>query len=276
MIAAFSANAPRTRPHRGDPVKLANWYDYPQYFDMVFRDETAQEMEFFEAAFERYADGPVQRLYEPGCGSGRLVVASAARGYDVIGLDLSKAMLRYLRRKLRRRGLQAELVHGDMVDYRTAEPVDAAFCTFNTFRHLMDDEAAIGHLNSVAASLRSGGIYILGFHLIPLDAFETCIERWKAKHGPTTVHTTLRVLDFDRRTRSEQIRISVTAKYHAKTVRCRAEFPLRLYTHEQVSDLLSRLTDFELVGVHDFDYDIDGTCPIDEDLMDAVFVLRKR
>ena len=52
-------------------VQLADWYDYPQYFDMVFRDETAMEVAFFEEAFKKFAIGKVKRVLEPGCGSGR-------------------------------------------------------------------------------------------------------------------------------------------------------------------------------------------------------------
>ena len=93
---------------------MAEWYKYPQYFDMLFRDETADEVEFFEAAFERYALRDVQRVFEPGCGSGRLVVAMAAQGYDVTGLDLSEAMIAYIQRKLKRRKLEATCLLGDM------------------------------------------------------------------------------------------------------------------------------------------------------------------
>ncbi|XZE53032.1 class I SAM-dependent methyltransferase [Planctomycetaceae bacterium SH139] len=257
-------------------MKLSNWYDYPQYFDMVFRDETAYEVDFFEAAFTKYASGPVRRLYEPGCGSGRLVVAMAALGYEVCGLDLSKPSLSYLRRKLRRRGLTAELVEGDMLEYQPTETIDAAFCTFNTFRHLLSQEAALTHLRSVARSLRPGGIYILGFHIIPLDADEDCIERWRAKHGKTAVTTTLQVVDFNRDERRERLRVTLTAKTEAKTIRCRTEFPLRLYTHQQVEQLFQQLPEYELVGIHDFDYAIDESRELDDDLTDAVFVLRKR
>lgn len=82
---------------------MENWYDHPQYFDMVFRNETAAEVAFFDQAFRRFADLPVRRLLEPGCGSGRLVAEMAARGYRVTGLDLSQAMLDYLARRLKRR-----------------------------------------------------------------------------------------------------------------------------------------------------------------------------
>ncbi len=70
---------------------------------MVFRDETQMEVEFFEEAFKRFATGTVQKVMEPGCGSGRLIAEMAARGYQCTGLDLSVPSLAYLRNRLKRR-----------------------------------------------------------------------------------------------------------------------------------------------------------------------------
>ncbi|NNE01138.1 MAG: class I SAM-dependent methyltransferase [Pirellulaceae bacterium] len=244
---------------------------------MVFRDETAMEVDFFEEAFNRFATGDVRRVLEPGCGSGRLVVAMAERGYDVTGLDLSQPMLQYLRRRLKRRGLNAATVLGDMTEMQFDRKFDAAFCTFNTFRHLMSDADAIKHLRCVAEHLRKGGLYILGFHCIPLDADEDCIERWKASSGGTKVSATLRVLDFDRASRQEVLRVSIKAtKRNGKIERIRTDFPLRLYTHDQAEALLNQVADqFEIASLYDFGYDIHWPVELDEDLADAVFVLRR-
>ena len=257
---------------------MEDWYDHPQYFDMVFRNETAAEIAFFAAAFDRFADGPVRSVLEPGCGSGRLVAAMAARGYQVTGLDLSQSMLDYLDRRLRRRGLQADLVLGDMTEMVFDRPFDAAFCTFNTFRHLIQEQDAISHLKSVAECVRPGGLYLLGFHLIPLDADPECIERWQASHGGTKVNVTLRVIDFDRRKRQEMLRVSIKAqKRSGKVDRIRSEFPLRIYTPAQAKQLLKKVDDlFEIRSIHDFDYDIDETRDFDNDLTDALFVLKRR
>jgi SAM-dependent methyltransferase len=259
---------------------MATWYDHPQYFDMVFRDETAAEVKFFEQAFDRFASGSVRRLLEPGCGSGRLVAAMAARGYDVTGLDLSKPMLDYLRRRLKRRGLKGHLVLGDMtsMQFNTKRKFDSAFCTFNTFRHLTEEADAIAHLRSVADNLRPGGLYILGMHLIPMDADPECIERWQASHGGTKVNVTLRVIDFDRKTRKEMLRVSVKAqKRSGKIERIRSEFPLRIYTPAQAKRLLRKVSDvLEIRGIYDFDYDIDEEREFDNDLTDALFVLKRR
>lgn len=256
--------------------ELANWYDFPQYFDMVFRDETAAEVDFFLAAFERFADGAVKRVFEPGCGSGRLVTAMASEGFDVTGIDLNVPSLNYLRRKLHRRGLTATLTQADFTNLDLPGAFDAAFCTFNTFRHLTDEKSAVSHLKSVAAHLRPGGLYILGLHIIPLDAEKQCIERWKASHGVTTVNVTLRVTDFNRRKRIEQIHVVLTARSPGKTIRCRTDFPLRLYTVEQFQQTLAAVPELQIVGSYDFNYDLESPREIDDDLIDSVFVLKKQ
>ena len=89
---------------------------------------------------------------------------------------------------------------------------DAAYCTFDSFRHLLTEQAARRHLECVAESLRPGGIYILGFHLLPLDAAEECTEHWTGRHGRTQVSVTLRVLATDRRRRMETLRVSLLVR----------------------------------------------------------------
>jgi hypothetical protein len=124
----------------------ADWYDYPQYYDLSFRSETRLEADFIEAACRKYAAFPVRRLLEPACGSGRLIAELAARGYQLTGLDLSQPSLNYLRRRLARRKLSAQVFRADMADFQVDQPVDAAYCTFDGFRHLLSEEAARRHL----------------------------------------------------------------------------------------------------------------------------------
>ncbi len=266
----------KPKPKASKSAQLADWYDYPQYFDMVFRDETAMEVEFFEAAFKRYVSGKVKRVLEPGCGSGRLIAEMASRGYRCTGIDLSVPSLRYLKNRLARRGLKAKLYQADFTNIDIPEQFDAAFCTFNTFRHLTDEASAVSHLQSVADHLRPGGIYILGFHILPPDVLESCIERWTAKHSTTTVHVTLRVLEFMRRKRLEQIRVTVTAKRPHDTIKLRTEFPLRLYTAPQALKTIASVPDLEIASIYDFNYDIDNPVEIDADSIDTIFILRKK
>ena len=259
------------------PKKIlqASWYDYPRYYDIAFRSETRLESDFFEAAFKKYCPFHVRRVLEPACGTGRLVAEMARRGYRMTGLDLNEPSLEFLRQRLARQGRRASVLCADMADFRLPGPIDAAFCTFDGFRHLLDEQSARNHLQCVADHLRPGGIYILGFHLLPLDADEECTERWTERQRRTQVTVTLRVLETDRRRRIERLRVSLLARTGEKEVRLRHDFPFRMYTAAQFRRLLRSVPAFELCDVYDFWYEIDQTFPFDDELADAVFVLRK-
>lgn len=253
----------------------ADWYDFPQYYDLAFRSETVPEADFIEAACRKYCTGDVRRMLEPACGTGRLLTELAGRGYDLVGLDLSKPSLAYLRRRLARRKLKAEILHADMSDFELSEPVDAAYSTFDGFRHLLTEEAALSHLQSVVHALRPGGIYLLGFHLLPPDADEECTERWSESRGQTKVTVTLRVLETSRARRVEKLRVCLLVRSRGKELRLRHDFEFRMYTAGQFVQLLEKVPEFELCDVYDFWYDIDDPLVLDDEISDTVFVLRK-
>jgi len=260
-----------------------SWTDYPQYYDLLFRDETPYEAFFIERAFEKYLpevwnSGKPRRLYEPASGTGRLVAKLAKEGFDVVGCDLAETALAYTRKRLTRQKLHAELHHADMTSFVANPPAHLAYCFVNTFRYLLTDALALQHLAAVADSLCQGGIYLLGFHIIPLDADEECVERWSATHGRTKVDGTLRVTEFDRQRRVEQIRISIEAKIAGskkEKISFHDDFQFRLYTAGQFRALLAKCPQFELVDVYDFNYDIDEPLPLDDEISDTVAVLRK-
>lgn len=254
----------------------ARWYDYPQYYDLALRAETKREADFIEAACRKYVPFRVRRMLEPACGTGRLLAELAARGYRMTGLDLSRPSLAYLRRRLQRRGLRAELFEQDMSQFRLKYPVGAAFCTFNSFRHLTSEDQARAHLHSVAQSLRPGGIYILGLHLLPERGSGECLERWTAKRGQTRVTVTLRVLSTDRRRRLENLRVSMLVRTPRRQFRLRDEFAFRIYTPAQFHELLAWVPQLEICGLHDFWYEIDRQIEPDDLVGDVVFILRRR
>jgi len=116
---------------------LANWYDYPQYYDIAFQANTSREADFIEAVCRKYCHFKVGRFLEPACGTGRLIATLAGRGYEMTGFDLSRPALSYLRRQLAKRRLYAETFPAEMSDFRLGRSADSAYCLINTFRHLL-------------------------------------------------------------------------------------------------------------------------------------------
>ncbi len=120
-------------------IGTANWYDHPQYYDIAFQSYTAGEADFIEAACRKYCPFAVRRLLEPACGSGRLTACLAGRGHQMTGFDINPSALSYLRRRLARQHLQAEIFEAEMSDFHIGRPVDAAYCTVGAFRYLLTE-----------------------------------------------------------------------------------------------------------------------------------------
>lgn len=251
-------------------------YAWPQYWDIAFRSETKREADFLEAAARRYAQIPVRRILEPGCGGGRLVVKLARRGFDVTGFDISPSAVQYVRSRLKRRGLPGTVLLADMAHFDLPHPVDAAICPLNTFRHLVRWKDAVSHLRCVARALVPGGLYVLGLHLMPAEVDGFCQERWRARHGKTTVTFSLRVLHFDLPARRELIRFCLHVRRPGGVLRLRTDTTLRIYTARDMRRLLDQVPELELCDVFDFWYDIDEPLELDDEIADCVLVLRRR
>jgi SAM-dependent methyltransferase len=282
-------------------VMNTSWYDYPEWFEIGFQNETKKEADFFEAAFKRWCKFPVRRVLEPACGSGRLVVEMARRGYDVTGFDLSEPSLDYLRRELKHRKLKAHVLKADMTKFRFPKRFDSASCTFNSFRILTTESTARSHLQSVAAALRPGGLFFLGLHLAPPGIEPLGMERWVGQRGRTHVTTTLRVIASNPRQRVERLKINLLVRQFSRNghstngksngqkekngklsaadatiTRLQDEFDYRLYTAPQILKLFKSVPQFELLETFDFWYDMNDPQKLDDDACDTLFVLRRR
>lgn len=263
----------------------ACWYDYPAYYDLSMREDTPAETAFLADVGEKYCDFKVKTFLEPACGTGRVLTQLAARGFQVLGYDQNEASLKYLRRRLRRRKLQDRCViyTADMRDFTLPDgfsQVDVAYNLVNTFRCLLSEDDAVAHLRCVARALRSGGLYILALHLLPLDVDLSSTERWTQCHGNTQVTVTLRVLNASRKKRVENLRMSMLVRTgngeNRRELRLRDEFSFRMYTASEFLKMLKKVPEFELLDVYDFWYDINEPLKLDDWITDTVFVLRKK
>ncbi len=256
----------------------ASLYDYPRYYDLVFGSDWKAEFDFLRGCFARYArlsTGEVRRVFEPACGTGRLLFRLGAAGLDVSGLDLNENAVKYCNRRLQRHGLPASCVVGDMTDFRLRRKVDAAFNTINSFRHLTEEQQAHDHLLCVANALRTGGLYILGFDLTPTRGKSLDEESWSARRGHLCVNTQLWSKQCDLRRRQQRFGMRCEVYTPTDSFCLEQEIAFRTYTAEQFRRLLEEVRLFEIAAVYDFAYELDSPIHIDVRTQDVVYVLRK-
>jgi SAM-dependent methyltransferase len=251
-------------------------YDYPKYYDLVYGSDWKAEVDFLHDCFARFASGKVRRIFEPACGTGRLMYRMARSGFDVCGLDLNAKAVDFCNARLQRHGFPASARVGDMSSFKLKRKVDAAFNTINSFRHLSTEAQALGHLQCVARALRKGGIYILGLHLTPTVGAPLDAESWSARCGNLAVLSRVWVISRDRRRRGERVGMSFDVYTPRRQFRILGESSFRMYTAGQMQQLLDEADDFEVTSVHDFAYDAGKPSEIGPATEDVVYVLRRK
>ena len=147
----------------------------PAYLRNAFTKGTEQEVAFL---VERLALKPPARILDAGCGPGRHALALAARGFDVVGVDLSPD---FVDLALAAADEHATFVVGDIRDLDYVAEFDAVICLcqggFGLLGGGADEDRALARLTR---ALRPGGslalsafnAYFAVRHLEPEESFD--------------------------------------------------------------------------------------------------------
>jgi SAM-dependent methyltransferase len=138
-------------------------------------EQTRMEADYLAQALEAPSDG---RILDAPCGTGRLTLDLARRGFQTTGVDIAESYVRDATEQARQQGLHAEFSHRDMRELPWSDEFDAAFCFGNSFGY-MDDESNAAFLKTVARCLKPGARFILDTGFVAeclLPAFQE--KRW--------------------------------------------------------------------------------------------------
>jgi SAM-dependent methyltransferase len=201
-VRADTTRRPRTRrpePPGGAGARLdahrAREYTAPRLYEIAFDLNRKSEVDFLVHCFRTYARGPVRRVLDIACGTGPHLMRLADRGYRMSGLDLSAKNVEFLRERLSARGHAADLMVGDMTDFRLARVVDAAICMQDSQGHLLTNEALLRHLRCVAAALRRGGLYVFDRYMASSWTNPARSWSWSKRRGRLIVRASFSALN---------------------------------------------------------------------------------
>jgi SAM-dependent methyltransferase len=177
----------------------------------------AGDVEFYLDCARRFG-GPILEL---AAGTGRVLVPLAKAGYDVVGVDLSCAMLRVADAKLRRdpqAAGRAQLVEGDMRDFSLARRFSLALIPARAFQHVIEPGDQRRTLRCIHGHLEAGGHLVVDIFDPKFDVLALTAEEMKPqtvrhplsgnllrrttigrRHDPLeqVVHETLRLEELD-------------------------------------------------------------------------------
>jgi SAM-dependent methyltransferase len=131
--------------------------DYLRTTERLSEEQLLSEVDFVEERLGIERGGAVLDL---ACGTGRHAVELARRGYEVVGFDLSLAMLARASEEAQERGAKLNFVQGDMREMSFAEQFDGVYCWNTSFGYFEDDKNTTV-VDRIRGALKAGGLLLL-------------------------------------------------------------------------------------------------------------------
>ncbi len=132
--------------------------DYDRFVDWPAR--LAMEIPALEKVLAAH---DARRMLDAACGTGRHAIALARRGCQVVGADLSAAMVEQARRNATAAGVEIPFHQAGLGHLASLPggPFDAVLCLGHSLPHLLSAAEVCEALRDMAAALRPGGVLLL-------------------------------------------------------------------------------------------------------------------
>lgn len=170
---------------------------------------------------------PGMRVLDVPCGTGRIASRLAARGCDVVGVDITDRFLEVARA----RDDGVEYLKADMRELSFEQDFDAALCFWGSFGYF-DEEGNLSQATAAARALRPGGRY-----LIDVPALESILARFGERNWFEVDGT---IVLEERSFAITTGRIETTWTFLRGGQRAEHRSSMLLYTVRDLSDLLVR------------------------------------
>jgi SAM-dependent methyltransferase len=131
--------------------------DYLRAAEKITDQQLEREVDFIEQSLGVERGGTVLDL---ACGTGRQAVELSKRGYQVVGFDLSLAMLARASDEAQERATKLNFVQGDMREMSFKEQFDGVYCWNTSFGFFEEEKNAIV-VDRIHTALKGGGLLLL-------------------------------------------------------------------------------------------------------------------
>jgi SAM-dependent methyltransferase len=230
-------------------------YRYPHYYEIALApDNPGHEVDFFEAAIDKYSKAGVRRVFELGAGTAPYLAEWHKRGYAYCGLDLSPEMVQFGRDKARQLGIDASFVLGDMRELdRGLGLFDHAYVLLGSL-YVRSNREFLDHLDRVADLLAPGGLYLLD-SFVWFRIFHDYKRSWTRRKDGVTVHTRYRAELIDAVAQTYDECLTLTVDDHGVAVTINGRVPAKVFFPQEFLCLVELTGRFEFIGwYNDFSF----------------------
>lgn len=238
------------------------------YYDLLSAGDIDTKNSVIEKILKQYK---VKTVLDLTCGTGAQILWLAKCGYQVIGADLSPALLEIAKAKLQQENLAIELIKGDMCDLRIGK-FDAVITIFNAIGHLTKTDFEIA-IKNIHGNLKLGGLYI--FDIFNLEAMtDVAVNNLAMDVRKTVGDTKIQNIQYSKIDREQGLLTS----YDVFTIQSensepeimKGEFALQIYSAKALQEMLIE-NGFEVIE----QCGIDGKNFVEDKTINILTVARK-
>lgn len=137
-------------------------YNQPKYYEIAFKFiNTEDQVKLFEKFIKKYSKIKVKKVLDIACGPALQLREFAKKKYISTGIDSNPQMINYLKKISLKEGLKINAVKADMNKFHLKNKVDFSYIMMGSIVYAKNNEIFLSHLNSVANTLKSGGLYLI-------------------------------------------------------------------------------------------------------------------
>lgn len=142
---------------------MADYEGFAEVYDTFMQDTPYDEWTaYIERIWEHYGLKP-KLVCDLACGTGNMTTRLAAKGYDMIGIDLSDSMLAKAREKSPESILY---LNQDMREFELFGTVDSIICLCDSINYITDSEDLLTVFELANNYLDPGGLFIFDINTI--------------------------------------------------------------------------------------------------------------
>lgn len=138
-------------------ARLPSLYRDPAHYDLLAQMTAPDDLPFYRTLAGEHG-GPVLEL---GCGTGRISIALASEGAEVVGVDAAPAMIEAAGAKAAALGVGLTLALGDIRSFDLGRTFPLVLLTYNTLNHLLELESIERCLTSVKKHMDARSTFVI-------------------------------------------------------------------------------------------------------------------
>ena len=223
-------------------------YKHPQYYDIAFSFRNIpSEVDFFEQAIRKFSKIKVDKVFELASGNSPFLEEWHKRGYKYVGLDSSKEMLDFVRSRAKDAKIEAQFFLEDMNTFSLKGlRVDLSYVSLGSMYATSNNEF-LKHLNCVAKTLKTGGLYILD-GVVWFNILHNNKQSWTITKSGIKVKTTFRAEILDPVAQTFQERAVLEMNDHGKKKRIESHSNRKFFFPQEFLTLIKLHARFEFLG----------------------------